>query len=222
MLVIADFGLSKIMASSDDFAKTFCGTLLYAAPAVFPCFTDSGYGANVDIWLAGVIIFGCILGLPEAPAAPTSSDRRLQVAKMEKSISTWCKSLLDKVFDEGENGDQVMELLLHMIDPDPETRYSSNRCLEEGCRNGLFKKNANGDIVDEEVKDKPARGLSSSDADLALANAHSMISETSSPRPSSPLPEPNTNNATVIVECSRSESRGKLDEESTDRSSEDD
>ena len=41
---LSDFGLSKIVANEETFLRTFCGTLLYCAPEVYP-----GY----DRFLAG-------------------------------------------------------------------------------------------------------------------------------------------------------------------------
>ena len=41
---LSDFGLSKVLTNERDFLKTFCGTLLYCAPEVYP-----GY----DSWMAG-------------------------------------------------------------------------------------------------------------------------------------------------------------------------
>lgn len=33
---LSDFGLSKIVTNEDEFLKTFCGTLLYCAPEIYP------------------------------------------------------------------------------------------------------------------------------------------------------------------------------------------
>ena len=33
---LTDFGLSKVITNEDSFLKTFCGTLLYCAPEVYP------------------------------------------------------------------------------------------------------------------------------------------------------------------------------------------
>ncbi|KAF2817572.1 kinase-like protein, partial [Mytilinidion resinicola] len=54
-VVITDFGLSKVVPDT-TLLKTFCGTLKYAAPEVFPGLSD-GHGPEVDVWSLGVIIF---------------------------------------------------------------------------------------------------------------------------------------------------------------------
>ena len=33
---LSDFGLSKIVTNKDTFLKTFCGTMMYCAPEVYP------------------------------------------------------------------------------------------------------------------------------------------------------------------------------------------
>ena len=35
---LSDFGLAKIVSNEDTFLKTFCGTLLYCAPEVYPAY----------------------------------------------------------------------------------------------------------------------------------------------------------------------------------------
>ena len=211
-LVIADFGFSKRLIRTNDLLKTFCGTLLYAAPDIFPGRSDDGYGANVDIWAAGVIIFGCIWSLPKAPDTPWRKNARQQAAAIEKWISSWTRSLLEKLYDKDENDDQVIKILLHMIDPNFETRYSADQCLEAGCRNGLFKKTADGDIVDKDEKDATVDDTTQAPADSTLSDDTDRT-ETPPPRSSQP-PETNANNATILAENLWGELREELDEES--------
>ena len=37
---LSDFGLSKVVTNDDTFLKTFCGTLLYCAPEIYPGYAD--------------------------------------------------------------------------------------------------------------------------------------------------------------------------------------
>lgn len=60
-LLIADFGLSKIIASDSDALSTTCGTPNYMAPEVF---TKSGHGKPVDMWAIGVIAYFLLSGYP--------------------------------------------------------------------------------------------------------------------------------------------------------------
>ena len=45
---LADFGLSKIVKAEDTMLKTFCGTMLYLAPEVYPGYHNvkAGFAAN--------------------------------------------------------------------------------------------------------------------------------------------------------------------------------
>ena len=59
----------------------------------------------------------------------------------------WTSTLLKSLHDETENDDQVIDILLYMLEPDPEKRYSADECLARGCTNGLFRRTGNGHIV---------------------------------------------------------------------------
>ena len=41
---LSDFGLSKIVTSEETFLKTFCGTLLYCAPEIYPDYQGAKQG----------------------------------------------------------------------------------------------------------------------------------------------------------------------------------
>ena len=48
MLVkLSDFGLSKVVTNDDSFLKTFCGTLLYCAPEIYPGYENAKKGKSV-------------------------------------------------------------------------------------------------------------------------------------------------------------------------------
>ncbi|TPX37969.1 hypothetical protein SmJEL517_g00255 [Synchytrium microbalum] len=59
-LVLADFGLSKIMGESNfEALKTMCGTPGYMAPEVI---RKSGHGRPVDLWSIGVLTYFLLCG----------------------------------------------------------------------------------------------------------------------------------------------------------------
>lgn len=60
-LKIADFGLSKIINSSDDLAETQCGSKLYMAPEIV---LGKSYDYKVDLWSVGSILFRLITAKP--------------------------------------------------------------------------------------------------------------------------------------------------------------
>ena len=80
---LTDFGLSK-MVHNETFMKTFCGTLLYCAPEVYPDFErlrsgeprlrkraerSSPYSSAVDIWSFGAVLHQLLVGRPPIKGA---------------------------------------------------------------------------------------------------------------------------------------------------------
>ncbi|KAG9306768.1 hypothetical protein G9A89_005668 [Geosiphon pyriformis] len=59
ILMITDFGLSKILTNHNDVLMTACGTPGYVAPEVL---LQVGHGKPVDIWSVGVITYAMLCG----------------------------------------------------------------------------------------------------------------------------------------------------------------
>ncbi len=91
---LTDFGLSKrILPEEDTFLRTFCGTILYCAPEVYPDYYNYGpaifretqkkdrrsnrYDNLVDIWSLGGVIFYSITKQPPWPATEVSIPQML-------------------------------------------------------------------------------------------------------------------------------------------------
>jgi serine/threonine protein kinase len=98
---LADFGLSKMIVPGEVMYES-CGTPAYVAPEVLK---KGGYGKEVDIWSAGVILYTMI-----ARALPFHSTDKKQTFKMIKeaepdlttaevwaSVSPQCKDLITKM-----------------------------------------------------------------------------------------------------------------------------
>jgi len=137
-VVITDFGLSKVVPDT-TLLKTFCGTLTYAAPEVFPGLSD-GHGSKVDVWSLGVIILEWIYGLPTTPAFPKARTKRgtITTSQWYDWVADWTTLLLRRLEDEDE--DQLTKVLFHMIVVNARERWPTNRCLALGFENGLFKR----------------------------------------------------------------------------------
>ena len=70
---LSDFGLSKMVRHEETFLRTFCGTLLYCAPEVFPWYKESKkrrrsdektYNSACDIWSLGGVLWNALCGEP--------------------------------------------------------------------------------------------------------------------------------------------------------------
>ncbi|KAJ2517306.1 Calmodulin-dependent protein kinase cmk2 [Coemansia sp. RSA 2049] len=60
-LMLADFGIARIMKSDDEVLNTMCGSFGYVAPEVL---LRHGHGKPVDIWSLGVVTFSTMCGYP--------------------------------------------------------------------------------------------------------------------------------------------------------------
>ncbi|KAJ2901114.1 Calmodulin-dependent protein kinase cmk2 [Coemansia aciculifera] len=58
-LMLADFGIARIMKSDDEVLSTMCGSFGYAAPEVL---LRKGHGKAVDVWSMGVVTFSILCG----------------------------------------------------------------------------------------------------------------------------------------------------------------
>ncbi|KAK2834938.1 hypothetical protein FQN49_006763 [Arthroderma sp. PD_2] len=137
---LSDFGLSKV-AQEETFLKTFCGTLLYCAPEVYPEYDSykhhfprkrrrpgdplpktSPYDQSVDMWSFGAVSFHILCGQP--PFFGRGDDRG---AQMLRNIMTTEAdySLLENAGISQEGIDFVSKLLKR----DPKARPKEPECF---------------------------------------------------------------------------------------------
>ncbi|GIZ39997.1 hypothetical protein CKM354_000335500 [Cercospora kikuchii] len=138
---LSDFGLSKAINTSDTFLKTFCGTLLYCAPEVFPHYDSHplprgvkrsrepranrkfhSYSHAVDIWSFGAVLWYTLCHKPPFEGIADATGRGMFDNIMHTPLDT---SELDK----HGISDAAIDLLVSMLDTDPLTRFSAEDCL---------------------------------------------------------------------------------------------
>ncbi|GMH10010.1 hypothetical protein Nepgr_011851 [Nepenthes gracilis] len=124
-LKVSDFGLSALAESKrqDGLLHTTCGTPAYVAPEVIH---RKGYdGAKADIWSCGVVLFVLLAGyLPFHDLNLMEMYRK--IGKAEFKYPNWFSP-------------DVRRLLSKILDPNPNTRISTARIME----NSWFKKGYN-------------------------------------------------------------------------------
>ena len=138
------FGDPDFMKSeNDNILRTFCGTVMYAAPEIWHG-RSKNYGVSVDIWSLAICILHLFynLNLPSDPL-PRMSENDKMKAWNEK----WYISVFQQLNESDENNDQIIDILKPMLKLDPAKRSTVDQCLKRGCENGLFKENGFGDIV---------------------------------------------------------------------------
>lgn len=154
------------------------------APEIFPAARTSldKYGSKANVWSAGVIAAQLYLirvpSLPNTRAYDKGGERE---GRWHEWHEEWAAVLLQKIRDEPEDDDQVIDLILRMLEPDPEKRLSAEDCLESGCQNGLFRKTDDGDYAVAKAGD---------DGGVRTPMPLQRVRETGAPSPSSHQPTP--------------------------------
>ncbi|KZV51930.1 CBL-interacting protein kinase 13 [Dorcoceras hygrometricum] len=134
-LKVSDFGLNALSESKrrDGLLHTTCGTPAYVAPEVI---SRKGYdGAKADVWSCGVILFVMLAGyLPFHDSNVMEMYRKISMA--EYKCPHWFPI-------------EVRRLLSKILDPNPSTRISICRIME----NAWFRKGLNSNDARTQVGD---------------------------------------------------------------------
>jgi len=217
---LTDFGLSKSVNNEETFLRTFCGTLLYCAPEVFP-FYDTGavkqkkrqrgsvprsYSELVDLWSYAAVLWHVLCGEPPFEGIMDSTGRAMFNNIMDSKLNP--TALLRHGISQ-----TCIDLLAKLLTIDPAQRPSISQCFEHawlvgtpivpGSRHDTTL--ASIDEEDEEPdcsqlslvdRNTPSRGKASS-SDLGSQPQtkrqkadHTRQVRNAPPLPSSPAPSP--------------------------------
>lgn len=137
---LSDFGLSKVVKDNDTFLKTFCGTLLYCAPEVFPQYGSWAaenitktkdrdqqhryreYSQSVDVWSFGAVLWYSVVGLPPYEGVIDNTGRGMFERIMTEALDT-------RPLIESEISGNAMDLMLSTLRIDPVIRPTALQCL---------------------------------------------------------------------------------------------
>jgi serine/threonine protein kinase len=141
---LSDFGLSKCVTDQETFLKTFCGTLLYCAPEVYPDYEDyargglpkrrrlgepvrkpvpSPYDQSVDMWSFGAVLFHMLCGKP--PITGRGDDRG---AQMLNNIMT--KAVDFSPLRQNNVSAAAIDLIGKLLNRNPALRPKESECLQ--------------------------------------------------------------------------------------------
>lgn len=141
---LTDFGLSKCVTDQETFLKTFCGTLLYCAPEVYPDYanyahgpapkrprvgepvkqrTASPYDQSVDMWSFGAVLFHMLCGKP--PITGRGDDRG---AQMLSNIMT--KDVDFEPLRQSGVSDAAIDFIAGLLNRNPALRPREPECLD--------------------------------------------------------------------------------------------
>ncbi|KAL8376650.1 hypothetical protein RB595_007658 [Gaeumannomyces hyphopodioides] len=139
-VVLSDFGLSKVVTDT-TLLQTFCGTLKYLAPEVFP-FSKVDYGPPADMWSLGVMALEWLYGIPVPPAkpAPRAAQKNVSPGQWRTWAETWVDMLIMQLDDQEEGTD--IDLLQGMFAINQERRLTARKGLMKGLKDGLFTRRA--------------------------------------------------------------------------------
>jgi serine/threonine protein kinase len=139
---LSDFGLSKVVSTNETFLKTFCGTLLFCAPEVFPHYDDhmmqkgvkrrrSGntnagrfhsYSQSVDIWSYAAVLWLSMCGKPPFEGVADNTGKGMFNKIMETRLD------INPLLAHGVST-QAIDLLCRMLTTDPSKRPTEIDCL---------------------------------------------------------------------------------------------
>uniref|UniRef100_A0A8C6G1W7 non-specific serine/threonine protein kinase n=1 Tax=Moschus moschiferus TaxID=68415 RepID=A0A8C6G1W7_MOSMO len=115
-LKLADFGLAKHVVRP---IFTVCGTPTYVAPEIL---SEKGYGLEVDMWAAGVILYILLCGFPPFRSPERDQEELfniIQLGRFEFLAPYW-----DNI------SDAAKDLVNRLLVVDPKKRYTAHQVLQ--------------------------------------------------------------------------------------------
>jgi [calcium/calmodulin-dependent protein kinase] kinase len=117
VIKLSDFGVSQVTQAGDSFRNT-AGTAAFLAPEML---TGDFFSAKKqDIWACGITLFMMVYG--KTPFAAESVPDTY--ANIKLGTIVFPKHTTSNVQIDPESVDEVNDLITHLLDPNPETRFS--------------------------------------------------------------------------------------------------
>ncbi|KAL9102757.1 MAG: hypothetical protein Q9163_002119 [Psora crenata] len=116
-LVLADFGIAKMLDSKDGVLSTMAGSFGYAAPEIM---LKQGHGKPVDMWSLGVITYTLLCGY--------SPFRSENVADLIEECRSGRIIFHGRYWKDVSN--EAKDFIVHLLQPDPSKRLTSQEALK--------------------------------------------------------------------------------------------
>lgn len=122
-LVLADFGIAKMLDSKDEVLTTMAGSFGYAAPEVM---LKKGHGKPVDMWSMGVITYTLLCGY-----SPFRSENLQDlIDECSNAQVVFHERYWKDVSEDAKN------FIMCLLKPNPEERWSSGQVLRHPWLSG--------------------------------------------------------------------------------------
>jgi calcium/calmodulin-dependent protein kinase I len=116
-LVLADFGIAKMMDRGEEALKTMAGSFGYAAPEVM---LKQGHSYPVDMWSLGVITYTLLCGY--------SPFRSESMADLIEECQSGQVVFHDRYWKDVSS--DAKEFIMHLLQPNPAKRWTSQQALK--------------------------------------------------------------------------------------------
>ncbi|CAG8553982.1 7265_t:CDS:10 [Ambispora leptoticha] len=116
-LVLADFGIAKVMKDDDDILTTYCGSPGYVAPEIL---NRVGYNKSVDLWSIGVITYALLCGY-----APPRNEDRFATTEERNGLRV---EFHDRYWRNISS--DAKDFIVHLLNYDPKKRPTAEQALK--------------------------------------------------------------------------------------------
>ena len=146
-IVIIDFDLINVVIDN-AWLKIFCDSLKYITSKMFFDLSKN-HDFLIDVWFMNVIDIEWIYNISTHSNVFTSKKqkRKILFKIWSEWITIWTENLLDKLNDENENENQLINMFFHMIQFKVDKRWSAKKCLMQDLNTDLLKKKKINDFI---------------------------------------------------------------------------
>jgi len=130
---ICDFGIGRVLKSTDELLYDKCGTPMYMAPEIILANEENGYkGFPVDIWSSGITLYIMLSGsLPFSLKKKNNKKENISLNSMKNNNNSYLQNqIVNLKPKEIENiSEEAKNLLQGLLNKDPSKRLTCSQIL---------------------------------------------------------------------------------------------